>query len=82
MKKKKEYTIKDYIEKNPKNAHIKLYVQLKLTTLPEEFKLLTDDMVLNFDLGNLRYQISMGVLKLKCREESDKYYSNGNEQTV
>ena len=80
-KRKKQYTIKDYIENTP-YAHIRLYVQLKLTTEDEVFKSIADDMVLNFDLGKVRYQISMGDLKQKCREESEKYHDNINDKTV
>lgn len=75
---KPQYTIEDYIHQNPRDAHIKLFIQLKLTTDPEFFKTITDDMVLHFDMGGIRYEISMGDLKQKCREESANYYSYGN----
>ena len=72
----KEYTIEDYIIKNPKDAHIKLYIQLKLDADEDEFHSITDDMVLNFDLGGIRYSLTMGELKQKCREESDNYHND------
>jgi len=72
----KEYTIEDYIKDNPKDAHIKLYVHLLVISDKEKLAAMPDDTVFNFDLGEIRYSISLGDLKDKVRLES-KQYDNG-----
>lgn len=73
-----EYTIEDYVRQNPDDAHIKLYVHFLVITPKEEMEGITDDMILHFDLGGMVYNISLGDLKAKVREESDK---RGNGKT-
>jgi len=67
------YTIENYIKDNPKDAHIKLYTQLLLTTPAEDYNNIAEDDVLQFDLGGIRYNIKLSELKDKVKEEELNY---------